>query len=145
MPSEIEDAINNFVFKKSGQQSLREAALEWLSDPRGRPGDIGERSIRRICEWGEKLASRSLPDDQNAIRQGNNDILSALDHLCDLRSRGADNQRLAQGVAQKLRDLVDVKESVGLRSLEHMAPDAYLALVKEGGKSFPVNGSSSNY
>lgn len=68
MPSEIEDAINNFVFKKAGQQSLREAALEWLSDPRGRAGDTGEKSIRKICEYAEKLACRSLPDDQNAVR-----------------------------------------------------------------------------
>lgn len=67
----------------SAAQSLLTAALvniknmsnllarfkEWLADSKARPGAVGEKAIRRILDYSEKIASRSLPEDQIAIRQ----------------------------------------------------------------------------
>lgn len=109
------DQDNVTVMRKalSAAQSLLSAACDWLADPRGRPGAVGEKAIRRICEYSEKIAARSLPEDQYTIRQAVSEITSLTDSICDLRNQGRDNQALAQNCAQKLRDLVGTKESQG--------------------------------
>lgn len=100
------DQDNVTVMRKalSAAQSLLSAACDWLADPRGRPGAVGEKAIRRICEYSEKIAARSLPEDQYTIRQAVSEITSLTDSICDLRNQGRDNQALAQNCAQKLRD-----------------------------------------
>ncbi|KAL3079670.1 hypothetical protein niasHS_013952 [Heterodera schachtii] len=109
------DQDNVTVMRKalSAAQSLLAAACDWLADPNGRPGSVGEKAIRRICEYAEKIAARSLPEDQYAIRHNVAEITSLTDQICDLRNRGTDNQVLARNCAQKLRDLVGTKESQG--------------------------------
>lgn len=83
------DSDNVTVMRKalSAAQSLLTAALDWLADPQARPGAVGEKAIRRILgkchsvtrwlksmhvnglEYAEKIAARSLPEDQYAIRR----------------------------------------------------------------------------
>uniref|UniRef100_A0AC34QHQ2 Vinculin n=1 Tax=Panagrolaimus sp. JU765 TaxID=591449 RepID=A0AC34QHQ2_9BILA len=111
------DSDNVTVMRKalSAAQSLLTAALDWLADPRGRPGAVGEKAIRRILEYSEKIAARSLPEDQLAIRHAISEIQSLTDSICELRNAGRyDNQGLAQSCAQKLKDLVGTKESQGV-------------------------------
>ncbi|CAK5075420.1 unnamed protein product [Meloidogyne enterolobii] len=110
------DQDNVTVMRKalSAAQSLLSAACEWLSDPNGRPGAVGEKAIRRICEYAEKIAARSLPEDQFTIRQLVKEITNLTDSICELRHQGRDNQSYAQSCAQKLRDLVGTKESQGM-------------------------------
>lgn len=111
------DSDNVTVMRKalSAAQSLLTAALDWLADPQGRPGAVGEKAIRRILEYSEKIASRSLPEDQFAIRHAISEIQSLTDSICELRNAGRyDNQGLAQSCAQKIKDLVGTKESQGV-------------------------------
>uniref|UniRef100_A0A7E4ZTB3 Vinculin n=1 Tax=Panagrellus redivivus TaxID=6233 RepID=A0A7E4ZTB3_PANRE len=111
------DSDNVTVMRKalSAAQSLLTAALDWLGDPRARPGAVGEKAIRRILEYSEKIASRSLPEDQFNIRHSISEIQSLTDSICELRNSGRyDNQGLAQSCAQKLKDLVGTKESAGV-------------------------------
>uniref|UniRef100_A0A915CWW7 Vinculin n=1 Tax=Ditylenchus dipsaci TaxID=166011 RepID=A0A915CWW7_9BILA len=82
-------------------QSLLTAALDWLADPRARPGAVGEKAIRRILEYAEKIAARSLPEDQFTIRHAISEIASLADSICELRQAGRyDNQQLAQSCAR---------------------------------------------
>lgn len=125
------EADNVTVMRKalSAAQSLLSAALDWLADPRGRPGSVGEKAIRRICDYAEKIAARSLPEDQYAIRQAASEITSLTDAICELRNQGrSDNQGLAQRCAQKLRDLVGTKESQGI------LPHALFTTQRTGGQ-----------
>ncbi|CAD5226598.1 unnamed protein product [Bursaphelenchus xylophilus] len=124
------DNDNVTVMKKalSAAQSLLSAALDWLADANAKPGQIGEKAIRRILEYAEKIASRSLPEDQFAIRHLASEIQSLTDQICQLRNTGRyDNQNLAAQCAQKLRDLVGTKESQGA------LPYALLNSQKSGG------------
>lgn len=112
----------------SAAQSLLTAALDWLADPRARPGAVGEKAIRRILDYAEKIASRSLPEDQYAIRHSISEIASLTDSICELRNAGRfDNQGLSQSCAQKLKDLVGTKESAG------MLPHALASAQRSGG------------
>lgn len=93
------------------------------------PGAVGEKAIRRICDYSEKIASRSLPEDQFAIRHAASEITSLTDAICELRRAGRyDNQGLAQNCAAKLKDLVGTKESQG------MLPHALLNAQRTGGQ-----------
>lgn len=122
------DNITHMKKALSAAQSLLSAALEWLADANARPGQIGERAIRKILEYAEKIASRSLPEDQFAIRQQASDIQSLIDQICILRNTGRyDNQNLAAQCAQKLKDLVGTKESQGV------LPYALLNTQRSGG------------
>lgn len=84
------DSDNVTVIRKalSAAQSLLTAALDWLADPRGRSGAVGEKAIRRICDYAEKIAARSLPEDQYAIRNSISEIASLADSICELRQQG---------------------------------------------------------
>lgn len=78
----------------------------------------GEKSIRRILDYSEKIASRSLPDDAYAIRRAVSDIAAMTDSICELRSSGQGDspqcQGLARGCAQKLKELVGTKDVAGM-------------------------------
>ncbi|KAI1715108.1 vinculin family domain-containing protein [Ditylenchus destructor] len=109
-------AVERYTERVITPESLKTAALEWLADAQGKPGALGEKSLRKIVDYSEKIAARSLPEDQNAIRSLIGEISSLLDSICDLRSQGRyDSQGQAQRCAQALRELVETKESVGLR------------------------------
>ncbi|CAD6191355.1 unnamed protein product [Caenorhabditis auriculariae] len=113
------DADNVTVMRKalSAAKSLLTAALDWLADPRARAGAIGEKAIRRICEYADRIAARALPEDGHSIKRSINEIMSMTDSLCDLRNSGRyDSENLAAQCAQKLKDLVGTKHSSGLMS-----------------------------
>ncbi|KAI6187116.1 Vinculin [Aphelenchoides besseyi] len=125
------DSDNVTVMRKalSAAQSLLTAALEWLADPRARPGTVGEKAIRRILDYAEKIASRALPEDQFTIRQSASEIQSLTNQICELRQHGRyDSQNLASQCAQKLKDLVGTKESQGV------LPHALLNTQRTGGQ-----------
>lgn len=114
------DADNLTVMRKAlnAAESLLQAALDWLADPRALRGGVGEKSIRRILDYSEKIASRSLPDDAHAIRRAVSDIAAMTDSICELRSSGQGDspqcQGLARGCAQKLKELVGTKDVAGM-------------------------------
>ncbi|KRZ51240.1 Vinculin, partial [Trichinella nativa] len=108
------------VMKKalSAIESLLQAALDWLADPRALRGGVGEKSLRRILVYAERIADRALPEDASLIRRACSDIASMTDSLCELRhNKQGDSpqcQGLARGIAQKLRELVGGKDIAGL-------------------------------
>uniref|UniRef100_A0A914UZ65 Vinculin n=2 Tax=Plectus sambesii TaxID=2011161 RepID=A0A914UZ65_9BILA len=114
------DADNLTVMRKalSAAESLLQAALDWLADSRAMRGGVGEKSIRRILDYSEKIASRSLPDDAHAIRRAVSDIAAMTDSICELRSSGQGDspqaQGLSRGCAQKLKELVGTKDVPGM-------------------------------
>ncbi|CAJ0931387.1 unnamed protein product, partial [Mesorhabditis belari] len=123
------DADNVTVMRKalSAAKSLLAAALEWLADPRGVPGSVGEKAIRRICEYAERIATRALPEDAYVIQRATSEIHSLTNAICEQRNHGRyDNEGLAQTCAQKLKDLVGTKQSTGL------LPDALTNAHKAG-------------
>lgn len=110
------DSDNVTVMRKalSAAQSLLTSALDWLADPRGRAGGTGEKAIRRIVDYSERIAARALPEDARLIRRTVSDITSMTDSLCELRSQGGDSQGLASGCANRLKELVGTKEISGI-------------------------------
>lgn len=123
------ESDNVTVMRKalSAAQSLLGAALDWLNDPRGRVGAIGEKAIRRIVAYSERIASRALPEDARMIRRTINDITSLADSLCEIRSQGGDNHGLAVNCSNKLKELVGTKEISG------MLPSALINTQRTGG------------
>ncbi|PAV91391.1 hypothetical protein WR25_04456 isoform A [Diploscapter pachys] len=109
------DADNVTVMRKalSAAKSLLTAALDWLADPRGRPGAVGEKAIRRILEYSERIAERALPEDSYSIKRSINEISHYTDQICDLRNSGRNDENLAATCAQKLKELVGTKHSSG--------------------------------
>uniref|UniRef100_A0A183UTC6 Vinculin n=1 Tax=Toxocara canis TaxID=6265 RepID=A0A183UTC6_TOXCA len=110
------DSDNVTVMRKalSAAQSLLTAALDWLGDPRGRPGAIGEKAIRRIADYAERIAARALPEDSRTIRRAVSDICSMTDSICEIRNTGGDNAALSSSCANKLKELVGTKETSGI-------------------------------
>uniref|UniRef100_A0AC35U531 Vinculin n=1 Tax=Rhabditophanes sp. KR3021 TaxID=114890 RepID=A0AC35U531_9BILA len=111
------DSDNVTAMRKalSAAQCLLTAALDWLGDSRARPGAVGEKAIRRICDYAEKIAARALPEDAHNIRHAIGNITSLTDAICELRNQGRhDNQGLAQSCAQKIKELVGTKETPGV-------------------------------
>lgn len=114
------DADNLTVMKKalSAIESLLQAALDWLNDPRALRGGVGEKSLRRILEYMEKMSERALPDDGFQIRRACSDISSMTNSLCELRqNKQGDSPQaigLAKGIAEKLKELVGTKDRAGL-------------------------------
>uniref|UniRef100_A0A914ZNS6 Vinculin n=2 Tax=Parascaris univalens TaxID=6257 RepID=A0A914ZNS6_PARUN len=123
------DSDNVTVMRKalSAAQSLLTAALDWLADPRGRPGAIGEKAIRRIADYAERIAARALPEDSRTIRRAVSDICSMTDSICEIRNTGGDNAALSNGCANKLKELVGTKETSGI------LPGALLNTQRTGG------------
>lgn len=114
------DSDNVTVMRKalSAAQSLLTAALDWLGDARGRPGSVGEKAIRRIVDYAERIAFRALPEDARTIKRAVSDITAMTDSLCEIRMNGGENQALASNCASRLKELVGTKEVRG------MLPDA---------------------
>ncbi|CDW52063.1 vinculin [Trichuris trichiura] len=111
------DEDDLIVMKKalSAIESLLQAAFDWLADPRALRGGVGEKSLRRILEYSERIADRALPEDASQIRRACSDISSMTDSLCELRhNKQVIIRRLARGIAQKLRELVGSKDLGGL-------------------------------
>lgn len=57
-------------------------------------GGVGEKSIRRILDYAERIAARSIPDDAHNIRRAISEIANMTDSVCELRQgeRGTDPQ-----------------------------------------------------
>lgn len=87
-----------------------QAAHDWLEDPTVLPGGIGEKSIRQILEYANRIADRSLPPDRDAIKKGAGDINAMINALCELRSEGKGDspqaQSLSRSIGQKLKELI---------------------------------------
>eukprot|EP00080_Pristionchus_pacificus_P010946 PDM70966.1 deb-1 [Pristionchus pacificus] len=118
------EADNVTVMKKalSAAKSLLTAALDWLADGKAQGGSVGEKAIRRICDYSERIASRALPEDSAAINRAIGEIHTITNNLCELRSSGRyDNEGLASRCAIRLKELVGTKESSGLlpQALSH--------------------------
>ncbi|KAK5964299.1 hypothetical protein GCK32_013822, partial [Trichostrongylus colubriformis] len=124
------DADNVTVMRKalSAAKSLLTAALDWLGDPRGRPGAVGEKAIRRILDYADRIGARALPEDSYAIKRSISEISSLTDAICEMRNLGRyDNEGLAVSCAQKLKELVGTKHSAGI------LPDALMNAHRVGG------------
>ncbi|KAK6055763.1 hypothetical protein COOONC_06734 [Cooperia oncophora] len=128
------DADNVTVMRKalSAAKSLLTAALDWLGDPRARPGAVGEKAslfaIRRILDYADRIGGRALPEDAFAIKRSISEISSLTDAICEMRNMGRyDNEGLAVSCAQKLKELVGTKHSSGI------LPDALMNAHRSGG------------
>ncbi|KAJ1352004.1 hypothetical protein KIN20_008192 [Parelaphostrongylus tenuis] len=124
------DADNVTVIRKalSAAKSLLTAALDWLGDSRAQPGAVGEKAIRRILDYADRIASRALPEDSYAIKRSISEIQSLTDAICELRIHDRyDNEGLAASCAEKLKELVGTKHSSGI------LPDALLNAQRIGG------------
>ncbi|KRZ67437.1 Vinculin [Trichinella papuae] len=90
------------VMKKalSAIESLLQAALDWLGDPRALRGGVGEKSLRRILVYAERIADRALPEDASLIRRACSDIASMTDSLCELRHNKQGDSPQCQGLAR---------------------------------------------
>ncbi|VDM60306.1 unnamed protein product [Angiostrongylus costaricensis] len=124
------DADNVTVMRKalSAAKSLLTAALDWLADSRAQPGAVGEKAIRRILDYADRIASRALPEDSYAIKRSISEIQSLTDAICELRAHGRyDNEGLAASCAEKLKELIGTKHSSGI------LPDALLNAQRIGG------------
>lgn len=103
--------------------------MDWLADAKAQGGSVGEKAIRRICDYSERIASRALPEDSAAINRAIGEIHTITNNLCELRNsvltifpsffnqlfKGRyDNEGLASRCAIRLKELVGTKESSGL-------------------------------
>lgn len=105
------DADNLTVMKKA-QNAIEgkfPASHDWLEDPIAVTGGIGEKSLRQILEYAQRIAERSLPPNNSSIKKMCGDIKSMTDGLCELRQDGKGTspqaQALARGIGQKLKEL----------------------------------------
>lgn len=51
-------------------------------------GGVGEKSLRYILEYAQRIADRCLPPDGNAIQKMAGDITAMTNALCELRQEG---------------------------------------------------------
>jgi len=128
------DADNLTVMKKalSAIESLLQAALDWLADPRLLRGGVGEKALRRILEYSERIADRAMPEDTRTIRRFINEIATMTDTLCDLRAQGQGDSpqglNLARTIADKLKALVGGKGLDGVlqRAIRNLERSGYV-------------------
>ena len=105
------DADNLTAMKKAQNaiSSKLQAAFDWLEDPDSLVGGLGEKSLRHILEYANRIADRSLPADRDAIKKSVGDINAMLNALCDLKAKGQGRspqaQSLSQNIGHKLKDL----------------------------------------
>ncbi|KAI1289160.1 Vinculin [Halotydeus destructor] len=103
---------DNLTCMKKAQNAINgklQTAHDWLEDPTALVGGIGEKSIRHILEYANKVAERALPPDRDAIRKCTGDLNAMTNALCELRSEGKGGSPQAQALSKsidiKLRDL----------------------------------------
>uniref|UniRef100_A0A4D5R9C1 Vinculin n=1 Tax=Scolopendra viridis TaxID=118503 RepID=A0A4D5R9C1_SCOVI len=105
------DADNLTVMKKAQNavHGKMQTAMDWLGDPLALKGGVGEKSMRQMLEYANRVADRSLPPDHDAVKKLTGDIASMTDALCELRQDGKgaspQAQSLAHGIQQKLKEL----------------------------------------
>lgn len=89
-----------------------QSAHDWLEDPYAPNGGIGEKSLRQILDHAERIASRSLPPDRDAIKKQCGDIRAMADALCELRQNNQSGspqaQSLARQISLQLKDLLNL-------------------------------------
>lgn len=51
-------------------------------------GGVGEKSLRYILEYAQRVAEKCLPPDSNAIQKMAGDITAMTNALCELRQEG---------------------------------------------------------
>lgn len=51
-------------------------------------GGVGEKSLRYILEYSQRVAEKCLPTDSNAIQKMAGDITAMTNALCELRQDG---------------------------------------------------------
>lgn len=102
-------------------QSKLQTAHDWLEDPEALVGGIGEKSLRHILEYANRIADRSLPPDRDAIKKSVGDINAMLNALCELRSKGQgaspQAQSLSKSIGHKLKDLTGLLQRA-IRNVE---------------------------
>ncbi|XP_076339164.1 vinculin-like isoform X5 [Tachypleus tridentatus] len=105
------DADSLTVMKKAlnALDGKIQASHDWLEDPSAVTGGVGEKSLRHILGYAQRVAERSLPPDHNTIKKMCGDITSMTDGLAELRQEGKgaspQAQSLSRGIGQKLREL----------------------------------------
>ncbi|XP_054721582.1 vinculin-like isoform X2 [Uloborus diversus] len=106
------DADNITVMKKAqnAMDGKLEAAHDWLEDPTTVVGGVGEKSLRYILGYAQRVAERCLPPDNTAIQKMCGDITAMTNALCELRQEGKgatpQAEALSRGISQKLRELI---------------------------------------
>ncbi|RWS23303.1 vinculin-like protein [Leptotrombidium deliense] len=105
------DADNLTCIKKA-QNAINgnlQTAHDWIEDPMAVTGGIGEKSVRHILEYAQRIADRALPPDREAIHKCYGDINAMTNALCELRREGKGGtpqaQSLSRSIGQKLKDL----------------------------------------
>ncbi|XP_035220262.1 vinculin-like [Stegodyphus dumicola] len=117
------DADNLTVMKKAqnAMDGKLEAAHDWLEDPTTVVGGVGEKALRLILEYAERVADRCLPPDNSAIQKMCGDITAMTNALCELRQEGKGTtpqaEALSRGISQKLRELIRLV-SQGISNVE---------------------------
>ena len=59
-------------------------------------GGVGEKSLRYILEYAQRVADKCLPPDGNAIQKMSGDITAMTNALCELRQEGKVSLKLFQ-------------------------------------------------
>lgn len=77
-----------FCFLKNAIDSKLKFAHDWLEDPKAVLGGVGEKSLRYILEYAQRVADKCLPPDGNAIQKLAGDITAMTNALCELRQEG---------------------------------------------------------
>ncbi|RWS26551.1 vinculin-like protein, partial [Leptotrombidium deliense] len=103
---------DNLTCMKKAQNAINgklQTAHDWIEDPMAVTGGIGEKSVRHILEYAQRIADRALPPDREAIRKCCGDINAMTNALCELRQEGKGGtpqaQSLSRSIGQKLKDL----------------------------------------
>ncbi|XP_067124691.1 vinculin isoform X1 [Centruroides vittatus] len=109
---EDEWEADNLTAMKRAQNAITgklQTAHEWLADPVALTGGIGEKSVRQILNYAQKVAERALPLDRDTLKKLSDDVITMTNTLCDLRQQGKGSspqaRSLSQAVSQKLNDL----------------------------------------
>lgn len=56
-------------FSQNAIASKLPTCHDWLEDPRAVVGGVGEKAVRSLLEYAQKVADRALPPDRDAIKK----------------------------------------------------------------------------